>query len=125
MGGTKSPKCNEVAKDIWEWAEKNKVWLEVASIPGKLNYLADGKSRKFRDHLEWSLSQHLFDIICKQWGKPDIDLFTSCTNKKLDYVSWQPEPESWKIDAFSFTWNNKFFYAFPPFSLVGRVARKL
>lgn len=126
MGGTKSVRCNEVSKHIWDWAERHNLWLEIAHIPGKQNYLADGMSRKFKDHLEWSLSQDIFNSICTQWGKPDIDLFASRTNNKLErYVSWKPEPESWKIDAFSFTWSNHFFYVFPPFSLVGRVARKL
>ena len=126
MGGTKSIRCNDLAKQIWNWAEVNDLWLEIAHIPGKLNAIADNKSRKFKDHLEWSLSIDIFNTLCRIWGTPEVDLFASRINKKLDcYVSWKPEPDSWKIDAFSFTWTDKFYYVFPPFSLVGRVARKL
>ena len=126
MGGTKSKPCNKITKQIWHWAEINKVWLTVSHIPGNQNILADYKSRKFHDHLEWSLNPKLFNIIVKQWGLPDIDLFASRKNRKLQkYVSWHPEPDCWKVDAFSFKWDKYFFYIFPPFNLICRVARKL
>ena len=126
MGGTKSEICNRVAQEIWAWAEKKRNWLSAAFIPGKLNVLADKHSRQFHDHLEWSLSEILFDRICRDWGTPEVDLFASRNNRKCDiYVSWKPEPESWKVDAFTFKWEMKFFYVFPPFSLIARVARKL
>ena len=126
MGGTKSVRCNQITKLIWDWAEERGVWIEITHIPGKDNVLADAKSRKFNDHLEWSLSDRIFAHICEMWGTPEIDLFASRGNRKLErYVSWNPEPESWAIDAFTFKWNNNFYYVFPPFSLVGRVARKL
>ena len=126
MGGTKSENCNRVAKEIWDWAERNRNWLTAAFIPGKLNVLADKHSRKFHDHLEWSLSEKLYTEICRQWGRPDIDLFASRNNRKSEkYVSWKPEPESWKVDAFTFKWEINFYYVFPPFSLIARVARKL
>ena len=126
MGGTKSVRCNQITKQIWEWAEQRRVWLVITHIPGKDNVLADAKSRKFYDHLEWSLSINIFHEICEMWGTPEIDLFASRGNRKLDkYVSWHPEPESWAIDAFTLKWDTNFYYVFPPFSLVGRVARKL
>lgn len=126
MGGTKSPRCNEIAKMIWHWAETRNIWLTIQYIPSKENVTADRRSRKFHDHLEWSLSQNLFEQICDTWGMPEIDLFASRKNRKLPkYVSWHPEPDSWRVDAFSFDWDQHFFYAFPPFSMVARVARKL
>lgn len=126
MGGTRSPRCNEITKKIWDWAEARSLWLKVEYIPSRDNIVADAKSRKFHDHLEWSLSQDIFDELCSLWGTPDVDLFASRNNFKLfKYVSWQPEPNSWKVDAFTFKWKHFFFYAFPPFSMVGRVARKM
>lgn len=126
MGGTRSVRCNELARKIWRWAEQRGIWLTINYIPGKLNTIADAMSRQFQDHLEWSLSSEIFEEICKIWGVPDIDLFASRNNYKLSkYVSWLPEPEAWKVDAFSFRWSNSFFYVFPPFSMVGRVIRKL
>ena len=102
------------------------IWLTVAHIPGSLNTIADRKSRKFHDHLEWSLNNSIFRAICEDWGTPEVDLFASRNNSKLTkYVSWHPEPESWRVDAFSLTWNNKYYYVFPPFSLISRVTRKI
>ena len=126
MGGTRSLRCNEVAKLIWAWAETNNNWLTVAHISGKSNTIADSASRHFKDHLEWELNGSIFKSICKVWGSPQIDLFASRNNFKIPkYVSWHPEPYSWKVDAFSFKWTDYFFYVFPPFRMVGRVALKL
>ena len=61
-----------------------------------------------------------FRKIVENFGTPDIDLFATRINTQLD-VSWHPEPEAMAIDAFSLTWNNNFFYIFPPFSLVGLI----
>ena len=42
-----------------------------------------------------------------------------------NHVSWHPEPECWRVNAFPLIWNNTFYYIFPPFSLISRVARKI
>ena len=70
--------------------------------------------------MEWKLNLALFYKIVEKIRKPDIDLLATRTNKQLDrYMSWHPEPEAMAINAFSLTWNNIYFYMFPPFSLVG------
>ena len=76
---------------------------------------ADFKSRNFEDNKE------IFNPF-----QPHLDLFASCLNSQLKtYVSWHPEPESWAVDAFSLNWNTLKFYAFPPFSLLGRTLSKI
>ena len=126
MGGVKSAKCDEVAKQIWDWLESNEMWVTIAHIPGSLNVTADFKSRNFQDNIEWELDDKLFARVCKTFEVPDVDLFASRLTKKVEvYVSWNPDPEAWKIDAFSFKWTNALFYIFPPFSLVGKVLRKI
>ena len=126
MGGTRSEECNEVARKIWYWAEINDNWLSASYIPGKDNLVADYFSRNFKDHLEWELNPTLFNELTFLWGIPTVDLFASRRNKKCDrYVSWRPEPEAWRYDAFTFKWSNEYFFIFPPFSLLPRVARKL
>ena len=83
---------------------------------------------KIRWHncLEWFLSARVFNVICTEFGLPDIDLFASCLNKKVGkFVSWGPDPDAWAVDAFPLTWTNACFYIFPPFSLVGRALQKV
>ena len=125
MGGVKSPQCNAVAKQIWDWCEPREIWLSIAHIPGVENTLADYKSRHFPDNIEWELNDKIFEKICKVFGQPEVDLFASRGNNKVErFVSWGPDPGAWRIDAFSMQWSNALFYAFPPFSLVGRTIQK-
>ena len=57
---------------------------------------------------------------------PEIDLFASELNHKVPkYISWNPDQEAFAIDAFSISWANIKFYAFPPFSLIGASISKI
>ena len=52
---------------------------------------------------------------------PEVDLFASRLNCQLTpFVSWKLEPGAWAVNAFSLK-----FYAFPPFSILGRVLAKV
>lgn len=79
MGGIKSISCDKVSKQIWLFCIKT-IWLSCSHIPGKLNTLADLKSRKFNDKLEWKLNQKVFYKLCA----PDIDLFASRLNFQVE-----------------------------------------
>ena len=126
QGGVKSQECHRIAKQIWIWAENRRIWLSAAHIPGVDNVLADYKSRNFEDNLEWELNEKLFNRIVDTFGQPKIDLFASRLNMKVErFVSWKPDPEALAIDAFTLNWSKSFFYAFPPFSCVGRVVEKI
>ena len=126
MGGTKSSDCRRVATQIWDWVQLHSNWLSITHIPGVENVLADLRSRKFRDHLEWELNPGIFNDVCQTFGTPEVDLFASRVNAKLDrYVSWDPDPGSWRTDAFTFTWTDMFVYCFPPFRILPRVVGKI
>jgi hypothetical protein len=57
---------------------------------------------------------------------PDVDMFASRLNSQLPkFVSWFPEPGSFRNDAFSFSWNLYEPYLFPPFILIGKVVNKI
>ena len=125
-GGVRSEECDRVAQEIWEWAEDRQVWLSIAHIPGADNKVADFKSRNFEDNLEWQLGEKVFRRIVDRFGEPEIDLFATRLNcKVLCFVSWQPDPEAWLVDAFAWSWTGLKFYAFPPFSMVGKVVEKI
>ena len=87
---------------------------------------ADEESRKFKDDLEWSLSQAWFKEICAQFGTPSVDTFaTRLNNKVARFHSWKPDPKAEAIDTFTTDWTGELVYAFPPFCLVGRVLQKM
>ncbi|KAJ8030151.1 hypothetical protein HOLleu_26478 [Holothuria leucospilota] len=123
MGGTKSSQCNEVTKIIWLWCKDNDIWISAAHIPGAQNGIADHLSRNGKINTEWALNDKIFLDITSVFGCPDINLFA--TNEKYRAVSWRYEPQAHATDAFSFTWTDHNFYAFPPFSMIGRCLQKI
>lgn len=75
---------------------------------------------------EFEISDRAFSQIKYELGDPEIDLFASRINHKCKkYVSWRKDPFAFQIDAFTITWKNFFFYAFPPFSIISRVLKKI
>ena len=125
MGGCKSPKCNFIARRIWLWALNRDIWLTITHIEGRLNKDPDELSRVFDDKTEWMLNPILFNKI-KGMFKMDIDLFASRLNKQLDnYVTWQPDPHAYVVDAFTINWTVFNGYIFSPFSMIPRVLAKL
>ena len=40
-------------------------------------------------------------------------------------MAWKPDPNSFATDAMQQDWNKMFGFAFPPFSLIGRVINKV
>ena len=117
---------DRLAKTIWLWCKSRDIWLLPSYIPGALNCLADKKSRVFQDNTEWSLQASVYSDITKVWGEPEIDLFASRLNFKENcYVSWEPDPGSFWVDAFTLDWSSfHLCYAFPPFNLIGKVLSK-
>ena len=72
------------------------------------------------------LNPKLFKLIIQQFGVPEIDLFASRLNTQLQrYVSWKPDPGSEAVNAFTLDWSCYYFYAFPPFVLIGRCLQKI
>ena len=56
---------------------------------------------------------------------PGIDLFASHLNYQIKpFISYRPDPEALCV-AFQVNWNPFFFYAFPPFSILGKVLQKV
>lgn len=125
FGGIRSDVCNKLAKQIWLWAMSKQIWLSATHIPGAEND-ADYESRHYTDNVEWMLDRTVAENVMILWDKPEIDMFASRMNKQLDrYVSWRADPEAEFVDAFAMSWENIYFYAFPPFSLISRLMTKL
>ena len=93
--------------------------MSVTFVHAVLNTAADEKSRVFTSETsEWTLDGTTFNMI-KNWA-PDMnfDLFASHLNNKFPhFCSWMPTPGCSHVDAFTFDWNSKICYCFPPSSL--------
>ena len=126
MGGRIST-LNTIVSDMWNWCKEKNLWVLAKHIPGAQNCIADFKSRVFSDRTEWSLCSTAFNNIVARWGTPEIDLFASRLNNKVDkYFSLEPDPNAVGTDAFVTSWSNfQLCYAFPPFDIIGRVLSKI
>ncbi len=126
QGSVHSSECNNVVRQIWTWAIDRNIWLSAAHIPGEQNTVADTASRKFADDSEWELNDTIFQQICAEFGQPNIDLFASRLNRKVEqFCSWHPDPEAKFIDAFTIDWSKFFGYAFPPFAVLPAMMQKI
>lgn len=125
FGGIKSDCMNELALRIWNWCCSREIWISAEHVPGKTNQ-ADKDSREFNENIEWMLNREVFENICSILGKPTVDLFATRLNTQLNrFISWSPDPDAEKINAFSFAWNIDYYYLFPPFSLISRCVQKI
>ena len=127
MGTSHSDACNDITHAIWSWCVHNNTWISAAHIPGTLNTEADHESRRINTDAEWMLDKtSLLDACMQLCASPDIDLFASRVNNQMErYVSYRPDPGAVAIDAFSLSWKTLNFYAFPPFSVIGRTVQKI
>lgn len=126
MGGSQYPNFNTLAREIWQWAEKRNNFLFASYIKSSENIEADTLSRISNPDTEWCLSRRAFQIIVNTFGYPKVDLFASKHNFKVNlYVSRYPDANAQETDAFTISWSNVFFYAFPPFAMVLRTLNKI
>ena len=118
MGGMKSLAC--VARKIWDWCVSRDIWVSAVHIAGIANGITNNFSRRASD-LEWQLNKIVFQSLVSLFSNMTIDLFASYLNRQLvRYVSWRSDPQALFVNAFTMSWSNEFFYAFPPFSLTRR-----
>ncbi|VEN35017.1 unnamed protein product [Callosobruchus maculatus] len=126
MGGVKFENLNQVTKEIWDYCEKKNLFVFASYINTKENVIADQESRRGYNETEYELSQECFNKIINFFYQPTIDLFATKHNKKChQFVSWKPDSHAELVDAFTFSWENLSFYAFPPFSLISKVLKKV
>ena len=113
-----SVKCNILSE---------KIWVSIIKMDDSHNTVADNMPRAFNENTERKLFPFLFQITLQRFQFiANTDFFASYFNKQLsNYVSWHPDPESVGVDAFNMSWTKLKFYAFPPFSLVGKSIPKI
>ena len=116
MGWTGSREMTAMAKEIRGFTLSQKIIVTTEYLPGKLNMRADWASRNFPDSSKWLLSPKVFQIISRNWGTVEIDLFASRACHQLHtYMAWRPDPHSQALDALQQKWKNLGrLYAHPP-----------
>nr|CAH7765682.1 unnamed protein product [Callosobruchus chinensis] len=126
MGGVQHPKLNSLCRKIWQWCEERNLFIFASYINTKENFVADTESRSSHFETEWELNDKYFKQIILNFGPPNIDLFASRINSKCDlFISWHPDPDAFKVDAFTVNWKKFKFYAFPPFSMILKTLQKI
>ena len=126
QGGTHSSLLNSIAQRILRWAESLPVVISPQFIMGKHNVLADALSRPNQIlGSGWTLKQEVFRDLCKRWPV-SIDLFATSQNHRCSiYISPYHDHNALGTDALLQNWNRWQAYAFPPWSLIPAVLKKL
>ncbi|XP_073491076.1 uncharacterized protein [Aquarana catesbeiana] len=127
QGGTRSRAAQKEVNQILVWAEMHVPCISAVFIPGIENWQADYLSRQQLLPGEWSLHPDVFWAICQRWGVPDVDLFASRFNKKIDrFVARTKDPLACGTDALVIPWHRfSLIYAFPPILLLPRLLRRI
>ena len=88
--------------------------------------IADEQSRIVSTETDWELAYFAFKKSNRDFGPFEIDLFATHANSKCSsFVSWFPDPFAVAVDAFTQDWSPCYFYAFPLFSIIAKVLRKI
>ena len=126
QGRTNSVFLNSIAQRILRWAEDLRVVISPQFIMGRNNVLADSLSRPNQIlGSEWTLKQEVFRDLCRRWPV-SIDLFATSQNHRCSiYFSPYHDCNALGTDALLQNWNGWQAYAFPPWSLIPTVLKKL
>lgn len=125
MGSIRNRALNSITQRIWKWCEVRDIFIHASYISTSRN-LADKGSRVISTGTEWELCDSAFMLIRSNFGTPTIDLFASHINRKCPrYISLNLDPYSYAVDAFTVSWKDEYFYAFPPFSMILRTIKKI
>lgn len=126
MGGTRNQVLTSISKQIWGYLLNHQITITVEYLLGKLNVEADAMSRYVRDSSEWKLNLQVFRDLCRARWTPCTDLFASRLSHQVPiYYAWKLDLYSKGQDAFQASLSHLRLYAFPPFSLIGRVLWKV
>ena len=125
-GGSIKLLCG-MAKKIFDFCEERNITIKAEYLPGELNYLADFESRRKPEAEDRMLARRWFRKLAQVLGPLGTDCFASRQNAQLErFIAWRPDPDSWRTDFFAQALESiPEPYGNPPFSMIGRVLRKL
>ena len=121
--GTRSPLLVGLTLEPWEWCLQKSIVITAQHLAGKLNNVADRESREFYDSSEWQIDPQVIQPFLRRCS---VDLFASrLTALFPTYASWKRDPGASYTDAMTLDWSILRGYAFPPFSLIAPVLKKV
>ena len=126
QGGTRSLSLNSIAQRILRWSESLPVQVTPQFIMGRHNVIADSLSRPNQVlGSEWTLKIEVFQELRRKWPV-SIDLFaTSLSHRCSQYFSPFHDRSALGTDALLQSWDGWQAYAFPLWSLIPAVLKKL
>ena len=126
QGGTRSQTLNSIAQRILRSSDSLEVTLAPEFILGRHNVMADALSRPNQVlGSEWSPNIEVFQEFRKRWPV-SIDLFATSLNHFCSlYFSPFHDPSAVATDALLQNWNGWLADAFPPWTLIPAVLKKL
>lgn len=126
QGGTRSRRLLNMSLAFWEWCISLRIFPIAIHIRGQDNSIADCLSRQGDAMHEWELHPQVYNLLCRKWGYPAIDLFATEGNRKCPkYCSRAGMGRRSLGDSFLHTWSGPLLYLFPPLPLLTRVLVKL
>ena len=95
-------------------------------IPGIQNLKADAHSWAKISPAEWELIPRVTHHLFTHWKRPEIDLFATDKNRKLDlFCARIPLPGVYHVNSLVMNWSCVRGYAFPPLALIPLVLQKV
>ena len=92
--------------------------INAEYLPETMNRDTNPQFRAARGASKWKLNPTVFQKISSRWGLPEMDLFAP-------FFSWKLDSFREGSNAFQVSREHRKGYAFPPFSLIGRVLKVL
>ncbi|XP_014206022.1 uncharacterized protein LOC106637664 [Copidosoma floridanum] len=89
MGGIKHQELNDLARELWLWCMRRKIWVFAEYVASAENP-ADEGSRITNLDTEWELTEEAFQEICTTFRYPTVDLFA--TRNENAFSSFGPYP---------------------------------
>jgi hypothetical protein len=120
-GGSKAEHLQLICLKVFWLCRSLNVDLVPDWVPREQNILADYLS-KLKDLDDFGLQPAVFETICQQFGRPDVNRFASAHNALLlvfFFEEWCPGSSG--VNAFTTNWSGSRSFCFPPPRLVAGV----
>ncbi len=125
QGGLRSRPLCKLACQILLWSQRKLLSLRATCIPGAHNIGADILSRQGLRPGEWRLHPEVVELMCKEFGQAQVDLFASRETSHCPLWFSLTYPAPLGLDAMTQMWPRLHLYAFPPIALLPGVLERV